>query len=195
MGIVQDLIRSHFSKEIAKEARDLVEKASLEAGKADYPNELRFLIDLHIFLASKFPYWPAITPEQAHAFQTQGYLLDAFKGGFVLGRNSLVRDIPVWCRNADGSLQMVNRIMGNVYLLNREAAARNQDEFQRIEDSPASSTNPPIKVSLEDITVLDTTRCPRFAGLLVEPDQYIIHRTRSEEKILDYERMNAGALS
>jgi hypothetical protein len=138
-------------------------------------------------------------PVRIHAGQlliafTTGEVLDARRGGLVMGRHEPADDIPIVRAVVPGILEVCGRMHGGEFIVNARASRENATRLEEI-----NAYRSPEYTPISNIALTDTTRIFNTNGtegpeshlwLLVQSGQFIVNRAGTIEYFEELERIN-----
>lgn len=120
-----------------------------------------------------------------------GHIIDARAGGLVLGRHHNEDDIPMLAAVAPGIFQVLGKMQGGEYFVNRAATAKHRERLEEINSHQSSEYIPMQSIELSDKSrVFNTNGIRGELALLIDSGSFIINRAATLKFYRELEELN-----
>ncbi|WP_312806642.1 zinc ribbon domain-containing protein [Agrobacterium cavarae] len=121
-------------------------------------------------------------------------IMDARYGGLILGRNDAEDDIPMYVCREGGVYHLVGMMQGGEYIMSRAASVKFGPRLEEMNSERGNVGE--ISFPLTSVSsVINTNFMPRFGGLWILSNQFVINRYATMKYFSELERMNYEANS
>lgn len=120
------------------------------------------------------------------------FIMDGRFGGLVLGRDTAEDDIPMFQHLGNNVFNLAGLMQGGEYLVCREATLEHRAELEAMNSEIGDD---PDRIQMPDapITTINTHLLPKYGGLWITQDQFIVNRHATAKHLLRLEELNQSA--
>jgi hypothetical protein len=123
-----------------------------------------------------------------------GEVLDARRGGLVVGRHEPADDIPIFRAVVPGILEICGRMHGGEFIVNARASIENATRLQEINSYRSAEYTPTSNIVLTDTTRIFNTNGTggpdSHLWLLVQSGQFIVNRAGTIKYFEELQQIN-----
>jgi hypothetical protein len=126
----------------------------------------------------------------------RGQIVNAQKGGLVIGRDDAHDDIPMFAFAGHGIFRLIGMMQGGEYVLSVEAATEHRVRLEAI-NAEKGPYMPPTSVAVTPHTsIINVNLCPPTAALwFAAHGQFIVNRFATAKYLAELESLNSCRLS
>jgi hypothetical protein len=139
--------------------------------------------------------YPRLTAATLYQRLFDGDVIDARRGGLVLGRDTPEDDIPMIVPVNTGVYQIIGLMQGGEYILNAEVSTRRRERLEEIAAESKGDYEPLGSIELTKVTrIINTNHQPGGEViLLIDRGQFIVSRAGAAKFYRELEELNNSA--